>query len=202
VDRREVLKLLALSSALPAMPAELYAALQAVHNDLPAKPFLKSLNPHADATVTAMAELIIPQTNTPGARAARVNEFIDLILTEWYPDEDRARFLAGLANVDERTRLLFGKDFVEASPEQQAGILEILGEEMAREADALAAAPRGYRGSAPEPDNNFYLMFRDLTLTGYFTSEVGAVQQLHEEIIPSHYDGCTPLAPPAQEKGS
>jgi hypothetical protein len=201
VDRREVLKLLALSSALPAMPAELYSALRAVHNE-PAKPLLKTLNPHADATVTAMAELIIPQTDTPGAKAARVNEFIDLILTEWYSDEDRARFLAGLANVDERTRLLFGKDFIEATPEQQAGILEILGEEMAREADALIAGVPGYRGSRPEPDNNFYLMFRDLTLTGYFTSEVGAVQQLHEEIIPGRYDGCTPLTPSAQEKAS
>jgi len=45
-------------------------------------------------------------------------------------------------------------------------------------------------------------MFRDLTLTGYFTSEVGAVQQLHEEIIPGRYDGCTPLTPSAQEKAS
>jgi hypothetical protein len=200
VDRREVLKLLALSWAFPSMPAELYAALRTAHQSLPSTPLLKTLNPHLDAMVTVIAELIIPQTETPGAKAARVNEFIDLILTEWYSDEDRARFLAGLADVDARAHLLFGKDFTEATPEQQAVILEILGEEMARETEALAATPRGYRGSTPEPANNFYFMFRNLTLTGYFTSEVGAVQQLHQEITPGHYDGCIPLNTSAPEK--
>jgi hypothetical protein len=60
---------------------------QAVHQQLPEQPVLRTLNPHQNATVTAISEIIIPQTDTPGAKAARVNEFIDLILTEWYDGE-------------------------------------------------------------------------------------------------------------------
>lgn len=152
--------------------------------------------------MTALAELILPQTDTPGAKAARVNEFIDKIVADWYSEEERQFFLAGLASVDARTQTLFGKNFVDASTIQQAEILSGLGEAMAQETSTLTTAPRGYRGAAPEPDNNFYFMFRDLTLTGYFTSEVGFTKQLHEEIIPGHFDGCTPMAAPAPEKGS
>ena len=199
--RREVLRLLALSSALPAMPVELLAAVREVHANLGAVPELKLLNPRQDATVTALAELIIPQTETPGAKAARVNAFIDLILAEWSSDEERKLFLSGLANLDSRTRALFGKNFVDASLDQQSEIARALGEEMAQEEAALAAAPRGYRGSAPDPEGNFYFLFRDLTLTGYFTSEIGATQQLHEEIIPGHFEGCVSV-PPAPAKGS
>jgi Gluconate 2-dehydrogenase subunit 3 len=200
LDRRKVLKLLAMSSTLPTLPAEVVAALRAVHDTLVHTTLLKTLSPHMNATVTAMAELIIPQTETTGAKAVRVNEFIDVILSDWYSDGDRAKFLAGLAEVDARTRQLYGKYFNEASPEQQASILTQLGDEMAKALDELSATPRGYRGSDPEPEENFYFMFRQLVLTGYFTSEAGFTQQLQQEIIPGRYDGCIPTASPAPEK--
>jgi len=73
---------------------------------------------------------------------------------------------------------------------------------MAQANAALAAEPIGYRGSLPEPEDNFYLMFRQLTLTGYFTSEPGFTQQLHEEIIPGRFEGCVPFAALPQPKGS
>ena len=193
MDRREALKLLAVSSALPAIPAEWMATFRAIHAGLGNGPALKILNAHQDATVTAMAELILPQTGTPGAKAVRVNEFIERIVAEWYSDEDRARFLAGLAGVDARTQNLFKKNFVDVSPEQQSEILRALGDEMTLATEALAKAPRGYRGADPEPEDNFYFMFRQLTLTGYFTSEAGFTQQLREEIIPGRFDGCVPI---------
>jgi hypothetical protein len=202
VDRREVLKLLALSSALRAMPAERVSAFRTIHASLGSRPALKILNPHQDATVMAMTELILPQTDTPGAKAVRVNEFIDRIVADWYSDEDRARFLAGLAAVDALTQGLFQRDFVDASPPQQSEILRALGEEMVQATEALANTPRGYRGANPEPGDNFYFMFRQLTLTGYFTSEAGFTQQLHEEIIPGRFDGCIPFEPPVASKSS
>jgi Gluconate 2-dehydrogenase subunit 3 len=194
LERRFVLKLLALSSAFPALPTRVLAAFRSVHSSLPARPLFKALNPHMDATVTAIAELVIPQTDTPGAKAVRVNQFIDVILAEWYYDEDRTKFLAGLVDVDVRTQLWFGKNFVDVSPLQQTSILEQLGDGMAQAVTSLASSPRGYRGVDPEPEDNSYFMFRRLTLTGYFTSEAGFTQQLHEEIIPGHYDGCMTAA--------
>lgn len=149
-----------------------------------------------------MAELIIPRTDTPSAKDTRVDEFIDRILADWYTDEDRTRFLAGLADMDARTQSLFSKNFVDAKPEQQSEIFRALGDELAQATAALTDAPRGYRGSTPEPENNFYLMFRDLTLTGYFTSEAGFTQQLRDEIIPGRYDGCVPLPSATSNKGA
>ena len=149
----------------------------------------------------AMADLIIPATETPGAKDVRVNEFIDHIVADWFSDEERAGFLAGLDEVDVRTKNLFQKAFVEANPAQQAEILRYFGDEMAAAAAAVANDPRPYRGAIPEPRDNFYLMFRKLTLTGYFTSEVGFTQQLHEEIIPGRYDSCVLFDSSAPPKG-
>lgn len=202
MDRREIVKLLALGSTFPVIPGEALAMFREIHQRLAGPSPLKILNAHQNATVTAMAELILPQTDTPGAKAARVNEFIDHIVADWYSDEERTHFLKGLAGVDAQAQAIFGMSFVDASPLQQAEILKGMGEGMAQDVSALVAAPRGYRGSAPQPDDNFYFMFRDLTLTGYFTSEIGFTKQLHEEIIPGHFEGCTPVAAREPAKGS
>jgi hypothetical protein len=202
LDRRAALKFLAAGTAVSAMSPQLLAAFRGIHANLPQAPALKILDAHQDATVTAAAELLLPATDTPGAKSARVNEFIDHILADWYSDEDRKRFLDGLSDMDARSQKLFGKDFVALSSEQQAEVFQILGNELALALEALATAPPGYRGEAPEPENNFYVMFRDLALTGYFTSEIGATQALHEVIIPGRYDGCTPMATSTEQKGS
>lgn len=202
MQRRELLKLLAIASALPAVPSSLLAACREIHASLAETPALKILSPHQDAAVTAMAELIIPRTDTPGAKDTHVNLFIDHIVADWYSDEERKQFLAGLAAVDSRTQLLFQRNFVDASAAQQIAILRSLGDELAQAAAAVANGPRGYRGSPPQPENNFYLQFRELALTGYFTSEAAFTQQLHEEIIPGRFSGCAPVSSAAQSKGS
>jgi len=80
-----------------------------------------------------MTDLIIPETDTPGAKAARVNEFIDVILTEWATEEERQYFLAGLTGVDKQSNELFGKDFVDASPHQQVTLLRAMDDYTANE---------------------------------------------------------------------
>ena len=161
---------------------------QAVHERLPEQAVLKTLNPHQNATVTTISELIIPQTNTPGAKAARVNEFIDLILTEWYDEEEKSIFLTGLTEVDTRTRDLFGKDFVDCGEKSQVEILQALDDEVA----ASRAPDRRRRRSVP-PEKNFFFMIKQLTLIGYYTSQIGFEQELHGEIIPARHAGCVPL---------
>jgi hypothetical protein len=202
LDRRAVLRLLAASTALPIFPAGALATFRGIHNSLPAAPSLKAFNEHQNATAVAMADLILPTTETPGAKDVRVNEFMDHIVADWYTDEERALFLAGLADVDKKTQALFQKDFVDAGPTQQAEILRALGDELAGALETVADGPRGYRGSTPEPEGTFYLMFRQLTLTGYFTSEAGFTQALHEEIIPGKFDGCVQIAPATPSKGA
>jgi gluconate 2-dehydrogenase gamma chain len=192
MDRRHALKLLVNAAALPAVESDLFAAFRSMHGSLQAAPALKSLNAHQNATVSALAERILPRTETPGAIDARVNEFIDLILADWYEAPERARFLNGLAEVDSLCRERFAKDFVDLSSAQQSEILTLLGEHLLRDLQAVSDGPRGYRGTQPEPEENFYFTFRQLVLTGYFTSESGATQQLHYEIIPARIDLCAP----------
>ena len=174
------------------LPRNVFALLRQVHEALPATPALKTLNQHQDATVTTIAESIIPQTETPGAKAVRVNEFIDLILTDWFDDEDRAKFLAGLANVDTQCHDLFGKDFVDCSALQQKQMLTTLDEELTemRQADIHTWRRRRHAVAA---DKSFFHAMKQLTLVGYFTSEEGAKQALHYEIIPSQHIQCAPL---------
>ena len=194
MERRQILKMVAAAAVLPAAGGNFYNILRAVHASLPDGVALKTLDAHQHATVSTMADLIIPRTNTPGAVDARVPEFIDLILSDWSDDRSRASFLRGLAAVDELSRESLGKDFVGSSPAQQAELLRLLGEGMARDGQKIAENPRGSRGGLPEPHGNFYFTFRQLVLTGYFTSEVGAEQQLHFQVIPEHLDACAALA--------
>jgi hypothetical protein len=190
MDRREALRLLATAGALQLAPGRLFAVLREARGLLGTEAGLRTLLPHQNATVTAIAELIIPKTETPGATDAGVSAFIDLILTEWYNDSERARFLSGLADVDARSQALFEKDFVACLPSQQAEILTALGEHMTEDADAVHDVAREYRGAAPQPQANFYYTMRRLTLTGYYTSEAGATEELGFQIIPDRHDGC------------
>ena len=165
----------------------LYAAGRSLHARLGRR--LQVLDPHQNETVATIAELIIPATDTPGARATKVNEFIDLALAEWFDAADRTRFLEGLADVDARSRALFTRDFTACTPEQQTQILTALDAELAelREGES--------RGDTPEATTpqRFFGMMKRLTLVGYYTSEVGFTEELHDAIIPGRYDGCAAL---------
>lgn len=188
MQRREVLRILATGTALQLAPAKLLVFAREVRTLIASQAAPRTLNPHQAATVTTMAELILPRTDTPGATDVGATAFIDLILTEWYEEADRSRFLAGLADVDTRSQRLFARDFVGCSALQQSEILINLGEQMMEEAERVRDQPPTL-GEVPG-GVNFYSMLRRLVLTAYYTSEAGATQELHFEMIPDRYEGC------------
>src|SRR3979409_2667472 len=162
MNRRDALRLLATGVALQLAPSNLLAALREARALLGMQATVRTLDLHQHATVTAIAELIIPRTDTPGATDVRVTEFIDLIVTEWYDAEERTHFLNGLGDGDARRQALFGRIFVDSSPGQQAQILTFLGQQMSEEADALQNHARQYRDSPPEPKQEFYYRVRGM----------------------------------------
>jgi hypothetical protein len=193
MQRREALRLVLAGSVLPALSPDLFAFFQEAHP--PAGYALRTLNPHQNATVVSMIDLIIPQTGTPGAKAARVNEFIDVILTEWATDDERQHFLAGLADIDKQSNDLFGKDFVDASPAQQFALLRALDES----GTPSRVRPLHHGNTIPEDrdkqlQGDFFTVFRGITLHGYYTSEIGFTQELNMQIIPGAGHGCVPLS--------
>src|SRR5437899_4910927 len=135
MQRRDVLKMLASGAVLPVFSSPLATFFREAQAQTGPGYKLRTLNPHQNATVVVLTDLIIPETDTPGAKAARVNEFIDVILTEWATPDERQNFLAGLAGVDKQSQEVFGKDFVDATPVQQVTLLRAM--------DDFAASERG-----------------------------------------------------------
>lgn len=140
MHRRELLHLLASAAAVPALtglaPGRLLGIARTAHG-APAGAPLRALDSRRAEMVATIAEHIIPETDTPGARAAGVEAFIDRILADWYDPDERERFLEGLAGVDARGRTAFGAEFLDLPEDRQVAILEGL--------DAEAAALRGAR---------------------------------------------------------
>lgn len=194
MERRDLLRLLATGAVLQLAPGKLMAVARASRQLLDSQTGPRTLNPQQFATVRQMAEMIIPRTETPGATDVGVADFIDLLLTEWFEDRERTTFLNGLGDVDARSQRLFAKAFLECSEMQQAAIVTELGEQMVEEEDRRKDHP----ASAAHTEMSFYPMFRRLTLSAYYTSEAGATQELHFEIIPDRFDPCAP-APAAKE---
>jgi len=192
MNRRDALRLFTAGAVLPTLTPELFAFYQQAH---PGGPYsLRTLNPHQNDTVVAMIDQIIPATDTPGAKDARVNEFIDVILTEWATEEERQNFLNGVAGVDKQSNELFGKDFVSASTPQQLALLRSMDDA----ASVIRAEMRRHAPNTPtEPDSqlkgDFFTIFKNITLHGYYTSEVAFTKELNLEIIPGAFHGCTPI---------
>lgn len=142
---------------------------------------MQALTDGRDELVATIAEAIIPATDTPGARAAGVHEFIDILLAEWFPQAQRDRFLAGLEHVEELAQSEHGQEFAEIEPEAQHELLAGLDEE------AIGARENGSGDERP-----FFSMMKELTLVGYYTSEVGATQELQWLAAPGRYEGNIP----------
>jgi Gluconate 2-dehydrogenase subunit 3 len=195
MQRRDVLKMLATGAVLPVFSSPLVAFFREAQAQTGPGYKLRTLNPHQNAIVVVMTDLIIPETDTPGAKAARVNEFIDVILTEWATEEERQNFLQGLAGVDKESNELYGKDFAAASPAQQVTLLRAMDEV----AMSVPPEPPHHGNHAPESytqlKGNFFRVFKGITLHGYYTSEIGFSQELKLQIIPGAQHGCIPVGP-------
>lgn len=197
MNRREALRMLTAGAVLPALTPELFAFYQQAH---PAGSYsLRTLNPHQNDTVVAMIDQIIPETDTPGAKAVRVNEFIDVILTEWANDEERRHFIDGLDDVDKQSNALFAKDFAGAFSPQQVVLLRA----MDAAADVIRSRPKEHppfwepQGRDTQMQGDFFTVFKNMTLYGYYTSEIGFTQELKLQIIPGAQHGCTAVGPGA-----
>ena len=197
MQRREVLRLIATGTALQLAPGKWLAFSREVRALLAESPSLRTVTPHQDATLKALADMIIPRTDTPSATDAGVSQFIDLVLTECYDVPERTHFLDGLSDVDAQSRTLFNKNFTDCSTEQKGKLLTELGAKML-EGTVPSSRRRSVQRPAP-PKTNFYADFRRLALTAYYTSEPGATQALHYEVIPEQYQGCN-ISPAKEPK--
>jgi hypothetical protein len=132
--------------------------------------------PQADL-VTAVAERILPKTaDSPGAKEVQVQQFVDAMLGEYMQPEEAEMFLRGLDDLTTRSMNAHGKTFVELSDTEQDALLQEL---------AAETSPQG---------PSFWRKMRELTILGYFSSEVVGKEHLKFDPIPGEYVGCIPLS--------
>lgn len=141
---------------------------------------LKALNNHQHGLLEVMSEHIIPTTDTPGAKAAGVADYIDAMLTDFYSEENRSRFLAGLAKADKKAEASYNKAFLDCSNEEQLALLNELDvAAFPNMEDMDEAAKEAFAQERRENGKPFIAMLKELTIAGYYTSEVGATQELN-----------------------
>jgi gluconate 2-dehydrogenase gamma chain len=128
--------------------------------------------------ITALADTLIPKTDTSGALDAGVPAFIDSIMADVYPKDAQERFRAGIQEFDAAAKAS-GTGFLEQDAAQRTATVK----------QSIATALSGEYQHRP-----FILVARELTLLGFYTSKVGITENMEYVSVPTAYHGCVPLS--------
>lgn len=152
------------------------------------------------AFLNEVADTILPTTSSPGAKAANVGHFIAVMVQDCYTPEDQKTFMEGIAKLDDASSKKFSSKFMALTPKQRTDLLVDLDKEQKEytakrnkdleEDSAKHKDEKDYK--APEIPNHYFKMMKELSLLGYFTSEIGATKALRYIAVPGHYDGNLP----------
>jgi len=129
-----------------------------------------------------IAETILPQTNTPGAKAAQIGLFMTVMVNDCYDEKEQLIFHNGMNTINDLSSKQFGKTFVKISPEQRNTLLVQIDNEQKK-----------YMKNKKEDEPvHYFRMLKELTLLGYFTSEPGCTKAKRYMPVPGKYIGCVP----------
>lgn len=152
------------------------------------------------AYLDEIAETILPQTTTPGAKAAKVGDFMKVMISDCYEESDQKAFREGMTQLNDESKKKFSKEFMAITPEQRKELLVALDKEAKDYQKKVsefndgenkkAKADLSYAKQHMSP--HYFTMMKQLTLLGFFTSEVGAKQALRYVPVPGRFEGCMP----------
>ena len=157
------------------------------------------------ALLDEVGETIIPATATPGAKAAKIGEFMKVMVTDCYTESQQTAFMQGIVELDSSCKEMYGKSFMSCDAQQRKEFLISL-EEEAKDFDRVKKIinktaeliekvnhkekPLEYH----ESPRHYYTMMKQLTLLGFFTSETGMNETLRHVPVPGRYDGEAPYS--------
>jgi hypothetical protein len=152
------------------------------------------------AFLNEVADTILPETSSPGAKAANVGGFMAVMVRDCYTPADQKIFLEGMAKLNDASNKQFSGKFLDITAAQRTNLLVALDKEQKdyytqqyKNVDADMAKHKGDTKYIPgEIPNHYFRMIKELTLLGYFTSEAGATKALRYLETPGHFDGCMP----------
>lgn len=134
------------------------------------------------AFLNEVGETILPTTKTPGAKAADVGGFMAVMVMDCYTPEDQKIFMAGLPKIDQESNKMFSKKFLDCDTKQRTTLLTALDKAQKQES----------KQPKPGKQYQYFSMIKQMTLLGYFTSEIGCTQALRYVPVPGHFDGNLP----------
>ena len=156
------------------------------------------------ALLDEVAETILPATSSPGAKEAKVGDFMKVFVTDCYTADDQKTFLEGIGKLNEACNKMHGHDFMEATPEQRKELLIALDKEAKGVQELRRKAEDDYKKGERAKGNtlpleftnpiqpHYFTLMKQVTLLGFFTSEVGATKALRHIAVPGKYDGALP----------
>jgi cell division ATPase FtsA len=134
------------------------------------------------AFLDEVAETIFPKTSTPGAKDAKVGQYMSVMVTDCYEAKDQLAFRDGMKKINEACDKMHKHGFMKASPEQRKELLVSLDKERAE-----------YQKTKKKEDPNHYFQaFKQLTIMGYFTSKEGREGATNYQPVPGKYQGDIP----------
>lgn len=174
MERRDLLRALASATALTVLPHKALAAWSRVATGIRSP---NGLNDTQMVLVRAIADTIIPRTDTPSATDVGVDRFVDVMVAEHATDTDRTAFLSGLDAIDASARSASNVVFADLSAEARGTMIESL-ESGARDA---------------EPAKTYWRL-KGLVVHGYFTSEAVMKDVMKHTVMPGKFEGAAPVA--------
>lgn len=139
-------------------------------------------SPEDIAYLNEIAETIMPATDTPGAKAANVGQFMTVMVNDCYTEADQKIFHAGMKKLDDEADKTYKSGFMKLDAAKRSELLTKLDKEQKTYA----------KGKKKEDPNHYFTMLKQLTLLGYFTSEIGSKQARRYIETPGRYDACVP----------
>ena len=139
------------------------------------------LTPEQAKTIDAIAETILPETDTLGAKSLHLTEFIDLMLKDVFSGYEQLQFPKGLAKLEEECQFFTGSNFLNASPEE-------------REKFLVLHEKKGLEIQQETGEKPFISKVKELVLVGYFTSEYAITELMNYNPIPQKFEGCVDAA--------
>ena len=141
-----------------------------------------AFTPDDVALLDEVADTILPETKTPGAKAAKVGAFMAVMVTDCYDEHDQQIFRAGMKQLDDASQKANGKSFMASTPKERLTLLEALDREQKAYMDK----------KKPTEPSHYFRMMKELTMLGYFTSEIGYTKAQRYAEAPGRFDPCTP----------
>jgi len=180
IDRREAIRRVTamLGGVALAGGGSLFTAVERAHARAATVRQVGTFTAQDIALLDEVADTILPETKTPGAKAAHTGAFMALMVTDTYDERQQGIFRDGMQKLNDAA-------FMAATPAQRLAKLEQLDREQKAYMDTRA------EGAPP----HYFRLIKELTLLGYFTSEIGCTQAMRYRETPGRFDPCVPYTP-------